>query len=216
MSAVVRSPLPDIELPALQSFFHHQLPVNPRFPDYQVFTDGLTGRSITTRQLRQDALRLGKGLQNRFKLSGKEETVAVIYSPNRIDFAQIFYGCQSVRIITSLANASYTASELAHQLGDGSPLIAFVHPSIYDAYSGALQELQTEGTTVPTLYWAVPLDDVPDDLRRRTGHVNSYQSLMLGEEELQGFDGIAANGEDAHQTALLCYSSGTVSSFWHS
>lgn len=211
MSAVVRSPLPDIELPSLQSFFQHQLPAEPRFPEYQAFIDGLTGRFITTRQLRQDALRLGQGLQDRFKLSGSRETVAVIYSSNSVDFAQIFYGCQSVKVITSLANASYTASELAHQLRDGSPAIAFVHPTIYDGYAGAIQELKAEGLPLPKLYWAVPLVDVPADLRRRTGDVESYQSLMVGKDEVKGFEGVDASGEGAHETALLCYSSGTVS-----
>jgi acyl-CoA synthetase (AMP-forming)/AMP-acid ligase II len=211
MSAIVRSPLPDIELPPLQSFFQHQLPIKPRFPDYEAFIDGVTGRAITTRQLRQDALRLGKGLQRRFNLSGQEETVAVIYSSNSVDFCQIFYGCQSVKVITSLANASYTASELAHQLRDGSPAIAFVHPTIYDGYAGAIQELKKEGRALPKLYWAVPLTDVAADLRRRAGEVESYQSLMVAVEDLKGFEGIPASGEDAYETALLCYSSGTVS-----
>ncbi|GHJ85798.1 hypothetical protein NliqN6_2200 [Naganishia liquefaciens] len=210
ISAVVNSPLPDIELPALQSFFHHQLAANSRFPDYQAFTDGLTGRFITACQLRQDALRLGKGLQDNFKLLGKEESVAIIYSPNSVDFVQIFYGCQSVKVITSLANASYTALELAHQLRDGSPVIAFVHPSIYEGYSGALQELKAHGKAPPKLYWAVPLEDVPDDLRQRNSHVDSYQSLMVGPDDLKGFGGVGAGGEDAHETALLCYSSGTT------
>lgn len=210
MSAIVRSPLPDVPIPSPQSFFQHYLPSKPRYCDYPAFIDGSTGRTISVAQLREDSLRLGKGLQKELQLSGHEETVAVIYSSNSVDFAQIFYGCQSVRIITSLANASYTAAELAHQLRDGDPAIAFVHPSNYEGYAGAIQMLNTEGRKEPQLFWAVPLTDVPKTLRERTG-VKSYQSLMVNTSDLDDFEGLSAEGEAAHQTALLCYSSGTVS-----
>ncbi|KAJ9115688.1 hypothetical protein QFC20_001015 [Naganishia adeliensis] len=209
MSAIVRSPLPDVPIPSPQSFFQHYLPSKPRYSDYPAFIDGSTGRTISGAQLREDSLRLGKGLQKELQLSGHEETVAVIYSSNSVDFAQIFYGCQSVRIITSLANASYTAAELAHQLRDGDPAIAFVHPSNYEGYAGAIQMLNTEGRKEPQLFWAVPLTDVPKTLRERTG-VKSYQSLMVNTSDLDDFEGLSAEGEAAHQTALLCYSSGTT------
>jgi acyl-CoA synthetase (AMP-forming)/AMP-acid ligase II len=210
MSAIVRSPLPDVPIPSPQSFFQHYLPAEPRYANYPAFIDGSTGRTITVAQLREDSLRLGMGLKRELQLSGLEETVAVIYSSNSVDFAQMFYGCQSVRIITSLANASYTASELAHQLRDGSPAVAFVHPSNYEGYAGAIQMLKTEGLKEPRLFWAVPLEDVPKTLRDETG-VRSYQSLMVNTTDLEGFQGMSAEGEAAHQTALLCYSSGTVS-----
>jgi acyl-CoA synthetase (AMP-forming)/AMP-acid ligase II len=215
MSAILRSPLPDVPIPAPQSFFEHYLPGNPRYPDYPAFVDGSTGRTITVAQLREDSLRLGKGLTRELQLTEHKETVAVIYSSNSVDFAQMFYGCQSVRIITSLANASYTAAELAHQLRDGDPAIAFVHPSNYEGYAGAIQILMAEGRQEPRMFWAVPLQDVPAALRESTG-VQSYQSLMVNRMDLGGFQGSSAQGEAAHQTALLCYSSGTVSLIDHS
>lgn len=212
MSSIVCSPLPDVPTPPLQSFFEHYLPARPRYPDYPAFVDGLTGRSITVAELREDALRLGMGLRNKLQLTEHKDTVAVIYSSNSVDFAQIFYGCQSIKIITSLANASYTAAELAHQLRDGNPAVTFVHPSNYEGYYGAIQMLKAEGREEPYLFWAVPLVDVPMALRQRTPGVHSYQSLMVNKLDLKGFQGLAANGKEAHETALLCYSSGTVRS----
>lgn len=211
MSHIFRSPLADVPLPPLQSIFSYYLPAKPRYPDYAAVTDGATGRSITVSQLRNDSLRLGLGLQQNLKLSHVQQTVAVIYSPNSVDFVQIFYGCQAAKVITSLANASYTASELAHQLRDGDPAIAFVHPAIYDAYVGAIKILQTEGRSSPKLFWAVPENEVPKTLLG-TG-VKSYQTLLVDETTAQGFDGVPAKGVEAHETAMLCYSSGTVSCF---
>ncbi|KAJ9093122.1 hypothetical protein QFC19_008465 [Naganishia cerealis] len=208
--AIVRSPLADIPLPPLQSFFNYYLPSKPRYPDYTAFIDGVTGRNITVAQLRRDSLRLGLGIQDLLKLSLSPQTVAVIYSPNSIDFVQIFYGCQSTKVITSLANASYTATELAHQLRDGEPSIAFVHPSIYDAYLGAIKLLETEGRSAPKLFWAVPENEVPRELMRNTPDAKSYQALLMDEATVQNFQGTPAKGEEAHETALLCYSSGTT------
>ncbi|KAJ9108837.1 hypothetical protein QFC21_000157 [Naganishia friedmannii] len=210
MSAIFHSPLADIPLPPLQSIFSYYLPAKPRYPDYAALTDGATGRSITVAQLRSDSLRLGLGIQRLLKLPGSQQTVAVIYSPNNVDFAQIFYGCQAVRLVTSLANASYTASELAHQLRDGEPSIIFVHPSIYDAYLGACKLLETEGQRLPKVFWAVPENEVPKELLESGTGVKSYQALLVDETAVQGFEGIPANGEEAHETALLCYSSGTT------
>lgn len=210
MSAIVRSPLANVPIPSPQSFFEHYLPSKARFPDYPAFIDGSTGRTISVSLLREDSLRLGMGLLRELQLTAHKETVAVIYSSNSVDFAQIFYGCQSVRIITSLANASYTAAELAHQLRDGDPAIAFVHPANYEGYAGAIQMLQTEGRKGPRLFWAVPMHEVPATLREKAG-VQSYQSLMVNKTDMGGFQGSSAQGEAAHQTALLCYSSGTVS-----
>jgi hypothetical protein len=213
MSAVFHSPLADIPLPPPQSIFNYYLPAKSRYPDYAALTDGASGRSITVAQLRNTSLRLGLGIQRVLKLSAAQQTVAVIYSPNSIDFAQIFYGCQAVKVVTSLANASYTASELAHQLRDGDPSIVFVHPAIYDAYLGAIKLLETEGRSLPRLFWAVPENEVPQELLGSATGVKSYQALLVDEEAVEGFNGIPAHGEEAHETAMLCYSSGTVSRF---
>ncbi|KAJ9127974.1 hypothetical protein QFC24_000260 [Naganishia onofrii] len=210
MSAVFHSPLADIPLPPPQSIFNYYLPAKPRYPDYAALTDGASGRSITVAQLRNTSLRLGLGIQRVLKLSAAQQTVAVIYSPNSIDFAQIFYGCQAVKVVTSLANASYTASELAHQLRDGDPSIVFVHPAIYDAYLGAIKLLETEGRSLPRLFWAVPENEVPQELLGSATGVKSYQALLVDEEAVERFNGIPAHGEEAHETAMLCYSSGTT------
>ncbi|KAJ9125189.1 hypothetical protein QFC22_000143 [Naganishia vaughanmartiniae] len=185
MSAIVNSPLPDIPLPLLQSFFSYYLPAKPRYPDYAALTDGVTGRRITVARLRNDSLRLGLGIQRLLTLPGPQQTVAVIYSPNTVDFAQIFFGCQAVKVVTSLANASYTASELAHQLRDGEPSIAFVHPSIYDAYLGAIKLLESEGKSSPKLFWAVPRSEVPRELLEGA---KSYEVLLVDEAAVLNFE----------------------------
>jgi acyl-CoA synthetase (AMP-forming)/AMP-acid ligase II len=198
--------------PPLETLFQHYLPSIARFPAYPAFIDGLSGRTITSTQLRTDALRLGRGMQRvlpQNHISGREPAVALIFSPNSVDFPQIFFGCQSVKVITSLANAGYTANELAHQIRDGRPFIAFVHPSLQATYLGAIDSLKAEGFhSVPKVYWAVPEGEVPGGVK---GDVQTYDRLMLDHKETDGYQGAQAEGDEAHDTALLCYSSGTVS-----
>jgi 4-coumarate--CoA ligase len=208
---IIQSPYLGIKLPQPDTIFRHYLPAQARFPEYPAFIDGLTGRTITSTQLRIDALRLGLGIRNllqrRLHQSG-EKQVALIFSPNSIDFPQIFYGCQSVKIITSLANASYTYREVAHQIRDGRPSISFVHPTLYETYKQAEDLLRTEGHTLPAVYWAVPgsaTSPIPGK------SVLSYEHLMMDHAEIKGFEGTRADVDEAYDTALLCYSSGTVS-----
>jgi 4-coumarate--CoA ligase len=214
--SIIRSPIKGINLPAPDTIFRHYLPAKPRFPEYPAFIDGVTGRTITSTQLRLNALRLGRGI---LKLLGgsptaaMDETVALIFSPNSVDFAQVFYGCQSVKIVTSLANASYTFKEIAHQIRDGRPRIAFVHPTLMEAYAQAVKLLEDEGQAIPLSYWAVPEAETPTD--PKSEHLKSYESLMTTAQEVQGLEGLEAEGDEAYDTALLCYSSGTVSPFWY-
>lgn len=123
---IYNSPYPAMELAPPNTIFRHHLPVQPRFPDYPAFIDAITGRTVTLSNLRSTALQLGVGLRNKYGL--KEKSRVLVYSPNSVDFPIIFFGCQSIGVITSLANASYTAKELAHQIRDGQADLAFVHP----------------------------------------------------------------------------------------
>lgn len=211
--SIIRSPLNGIDLPAPDTIFRHYLPPRSRFPEYPAFIDGVTGRTITSTELRLNALRLGLGIRRLLgssPLVALDKTVALIFSTNCVDFPQIFYGCQSVKIVTSLANASYTYKEIAHQIRDGRPSISFVHPTLYETYAQAVKILQDEGQTIPKAFWAVPESETPTHSGPQ--HLKSYESLMTGSQEAAGFDGLEANGEEAYDTALLCYSSGTVSS----
>lgn len=210
--SIIRSPHKGVALPAPETIFRHYLPARARFPDYPAFIDGVTGRTITSTELRLNALRLGLGIRKLLRISSPApmgKTVALIFSPNTIDFPQIFYGCQSVNVITSLANASYTHKEIAHQIRDGRPRVAFVHPVLYEAYAQAVKLLKDEGQTIPLAYWAVPESEVSRNPTQQ--RLDSYESLRVSPVETEGFDGLQAEGQEAYDTALLCYSSGTVS-----
>ncbi|KAJ9125217.1 hypothetical protein QFC22_000171 [Naganishia vaughanmartiniae] len=197
-----------------RTIFQHYLPFAARFREYTAFVDGLSGRTISSTQLRIDALRLGRGIQKILPqncASGGEPAVALIFSPNSVDFPQIFFGCQSVKVITSLANAGYTANELAHQIRDGQPFVAFVHPSLQETFLRAIDSLKAEGFhAIPTVYWAVPGPELPAGVTR---DVLTYDRLMVDHIQIKDYQGIQARADEARDTALLCYSSGTVSPY---
>ncbi|KAJ9107862.1 hypothetical protein QFC19_002768 [Naganishia cerealis] len=208
---LVRSPHPPPPPPPAVTLFHHYFPSPARFPEYPAFIDGLSGRTITSTELRTDALRLGLGIHSLFsqtRTPRQAPPVALLFSPNSVDFPQIFFGCQSIKVITSLANASYTPKELAYQIKDSQPFIAFVHPTLQEPFFRAIKLLDAEAFhSIPKVYWAVPEREILPGLRN---DVQSYERLLVDPTRIDGFHGIQAEADEAHDTALLCYSSGTT------
>ncbi|GHJ85695.1 hypothetical protein NliqN6_2097 [Naganishia liquefaciens] len=205
---IYESTYPPMELAPHNTIFRHHLPVQPRFPDYPAFIDAITGRTVTLSNLRSSALQLGVGLRN--KLGLKEKSRVLVYSPNSVDFPIIFFGCQSIGVITSLANASYTAKELAHQIRDGQADLAFVHPAIYEAYIGAIEILKKEGSKIPKLFWAIPDAAVPAEIKEKVRDVQAYDTLFASQKEVGDFGGVDLKSGDYNDCAVLCYSSGTT------
>ncbi|KAJ9127910.1 hypothetical protein QFC24_000195 [Naganishia onofrii] len=202
------SPYPAMEVAPPNTIFRHHLPAQPRFPDYPAFIDAITGRTVTLSGLRKTALQLGVGLREKYNLKPKSRVI--IYSPNSVDFPIIFFGCQSIGVITSLANASYTAKELAHQIRDGQADLAFVHPAIFEAYIGAIEILKKEGNKIPKVFWAISGDTVPAELKEKTKGIEAYDSILATQQQVGDFAGVELNKGDYEDCAVLCYSSGTT------
>ncbi|KAJ9115598.1 hypothetical protein QFC20_000923 [Naganishia adeliensis] len=205
---IYNSPYPPMELAPPNTIFRHHLPAQPRFPDYPAFIDAITGRTVTLSHLRSTALQLGVGLRNKYNLKPKSRII--VYSPNSVDFPIIFFGCQSIGVITSLANASYTAKELAHQIRDGQADLAFVHPAIFEAYVGAIDILKKEGNKIPKVFWALPGDSIPAALKEKTKGIDAYDSIFASQAEVGDFGGVELKEGDYNDCAVLCYSSGTT------
>jgi 4-coumarate--CoA ligase len=215
-SSLPTPPLP----PRTTSLFHFFLPRNLDRPSDHAFVAADTGVSYTRQQFRTNALRLGAGIK---KLSpspspsspkGKgKKRLALVFSPNSIHYPLLFFALQSSLTIASLANASYTPKELCHQLRDGKPSILFVHPALWPTAKEALKILSGESAEAGwvgkiKVFYTVPKKEVP----KESGGIKSFEDLYVDESEVKEWDGDALpeeSGDD--ETAVLCYSSGTVS-----
>ncbi|KZV84251.1 acetyl-CoA synthetase-like protein [Exidia glandulosa HHB12029] len=136
----------------------------------------------------------------------RQGQVAMLFMPNSIAYPLVFYGLQAAGIRTTLANASYTPRELAHQLKDSAAEVVFVHPTMLPSLEQAWVQLGVD----------------PDQARRRTVLVSwepwnaasaplstwTTISTLLSLGSLQ--QEVTFEGNKVHETAMLCYSSGTT------
>jgi len=139
------SPIPDFATPNESLFtFIFEGRVDPEIPlTTPAFIDASTGRSITRAELKAASLSLGGGLRNAFanKLGGVELTrgdTVLIFSPNSLAWPIALFGSIAAGLRTTLANSSYTPTELGHQWNDSRATVVFVHPALVPLLSPCL------------------------------------------------------------------------------
>ncbi|KAH7104028.1 AMP binding protein [Auriculariales sp. MPI-PUGE-AT-0066] len=136
--------------------------------------------------------------------------VALVFSPNSVAYPLVFFALQAAGIIATLANASYTPRELAHQLRDSNAEAAFVHPTLLPALQAAWKELGVDADNARrrtvVIDWT-PWDQVQTADPALAGFTSLAKLLTLGQLEREvSFDGKRASSAPA----LMCYSSGTT------
>ena len=123
-----QSTRPTLALPrvALTEFvFEHA----DQWPDAPAFIEGLTGRVVTFRELRELSRRVSVALAARGLVMGD---VVAIYSPNIPEYAAVLHGAAPLGVICTTANPLYTVDELRRQLVDSSAQIIFTVPALVD------------------------------------------------------------------------------------
>jgi 4-coumarate--CoA ligase len=92
-----------------------------------IFLEAETGRSYTYAQVRNTAIRFGRGLKANW--NWQKGDVLALYSPNTIDYPAVIWGCLWAGGTISPANPAYTAKELAFQVRDAGAKGIAVHVS---------------------------------------------------------------------------------------
>lgn len=216
MAPIIHNSLWKDPVLSTDGIFRTYLPKNLARPEANAFVDASTGRAYTRSDLRARALRLGLGLKQAVPRSKVEyrkgKRLAVIFSPNNVDYPLVFFGCQAAMTVVSAANAGYTDREFAHQLVDGQPDFLFVHPDVWPvakkALSGLAQDPKHSGW-VKNLktYFLVPRQL----LKGSQDGIKSFEDLYVPENQVGSYNGDDLGPEGMDETAILCYSSGTVS-----
>jgi acyl-CoA synthetase (AMP-forming)/AMP-acid ligase II len=148
------------------------------------------------------------GLRNHFTTLGgiklvKGNTV-LIYSPNSIAWPVLFFGSIAAGFVCTPANSAYTASELAHQWKDSRASLILSHPDLVQTVLDMFEQIGVS----------------PADAKKRIvlatwGFAGTVPSGYVTMDDLLGKGAVAHeerfDGQDAHQTAMCCYSSGTTS-----
>lgn len=136
------------------------------------------------------------------------------YSPNSLSFTLALYGGFAAGLKVSPINSSYTPKELAHQLSLCQAKAVVVHPhpqfisNLYTAFK-ILNIPEDEATKkIVVGDW---MED-PVALKKGLGKFANKSFTMLTELLQAGKMDNEANfdGRYAHETTLLCFSSGTT------
>ncbi|KAG7448155.1 AMP binding protein [Guyanagaster necrorhizus] len=209
---VYSSPFPAIPI-VNHSLFTHLLQkskdgklIGDHSADLPVFVDSVTGTVLTREKLRSLCLSLGYGLQHHGMKLG--DTI-LLFSPNALAYPVVLLGAISAGLRCTLANNAYTSHELAHQYTDSRARRIFTTEDSLPVVRAMFEEIGVGADEATariivlgkSLKWAGG-----PDAPRTSSLLHMEDLLRVGslEEEVK-FD-----GERAHETALLCYSSGTT------
>ncbi|KAL0955979.1 hypothetical protein HGRIS_002158 [Hohenbuehelia grisea] len=213
---VYKSLSPSVPLRSHSIFTHlfastHGSDVGGYAPSSPAFVDAPTGTTLTRGQLKHLALTFGYGLLNTPGLELQRGDTVLIYSPNSLAWPVVLFGSIAAGLRCTLANSAYTSAELRHQyLDSGAKTIITAEdglPTVQAFLTGlslSNADIKRRTIVIPNdLSWATsqarPSKTPSDPLR-----LNDILSLGTLPSEAK-FD-----GDDCHETVLLCYSSGTT------
>jgi acyl-coenzyme A synthetase/AMP-(fatty) acid ligase len=110
-----RSRFPDTDIPSV-CLTEFVLGAPDSADSRPALVDGVTGRSLSFGDLRQQVRRVAAGLS---KQIGKADVVA-IWAPNLPEYAVVFHAVLSLGAVLTTINPAYTSQEAAYQLRDAN------------------------------------------------------------------------------------------------
>ncbi|KAK2463157.1 hypothetical protein APHAL10511_004812 [Amanita phalloides] len=214
---IYKSPVPSVPVVQRSLYTHLFASADPnlvgQFPgSTPAFVDAPSGTTLTRADLKRLTLAFGHGIRNHPQTAAERGDTILIYSDNSLSWPVVVLGSVAAGLKCTLANSAYNARELAHQYTDSSARLILTSEQ---GLAIAQETLRTLGFTDDqadrkivvlgsSLNWAGASD--ASRSAEAAGLLYMEDLLQLGtliEEEK--FD-----GRLAHDTALLCYSSGTT------
>ncbi|THH12726.1 hypothetical protein EW146_g7421 [Bondarzewia mesenterica] len=202
---IYTSQYPSIDLSSSKSIYTFLLSSDRYSPSLPAFTDALTGQTISRAELRSLTLSLAYGLRNVLPADVRlrRGDTALIYSPNSLAWPVVVLGIIAAGSRATLANSAYTPAELAYQYEDSRAQVVFCHPSLVGA---ALEMFKLRGVSEAEARKRIVLAELSSDKARKGGLLGLEDLISKGALEVEE----KFEGEQVHETTLLCYSSGTT------
>ncbi|ORY67429.1 uncharacterized protein BCR38DRAFT_456204 [Pseudomassariella vexata] len=169
------------------------------------FTCGITGKTYTSREMKERYELLARSLGKRMGWRANEDTpwdkVIGIFSFNSIDFLMSTFAVQRLSGIATPANAMYSAAELEHQLKSSTAKALITCIPLLDT---ALKAAKGAGIAEDKIF----IMDVA--LGPKKTNFKTLDDLISEGRSLPEVEPLRwTKGQGARQTAFLCYSSGT-------
>jgi acyl-CoA synthetase (AMP-forming)/AMP-acid ligase II len=171
------------------------------------YVDGLTGSRISSWDLKERTAHLARALAHELDWCVNEGTefdkVAGVFALNTIDIPAVNWAILRLNGVSTPANASYNAEELAHQLSSSCAQALF---TVLPLLSVALKAAELAGIQRSKVF----LCEMPGDNDSYPRDIKTLSQLIEKGKSLPELEEIRwTPGQGARQTAFLCYSSGT-------
>ncbi|TFK58423.1 acetyl-CoA synthetase-like protein, partial [Pluteus cervinus] len=174
------------------------------------FIDAPSGTTLTRTQLKNLSLSFAFGIRNHPTTRANVGDTVLIYSQNSLHWPVVLFGCVAAGLRCTLANSAYNTRELTYQYNDSKAGIVFTTeaglPVVKEMFLGfGLGEQEAHSRIIvlgESLAWA----GGPNAPRQAPNLL--YSEDLLGKGKLESE--VRFDGERAHETLYLCYSSGTT------
>ncbi|GAN02557.1 4-coumarate- ligase protein [Mucor ambiguus] len=182
-------PIPDIDI---YSFLFRPNEFNTtRSQDRPLLIDGISGKSLTFKQVRTISGQLATGWKENVGL--KKGDVVAVFAPNQYDHAVLYFSLLAAQCILTPGNPNYTEVEFNHQV-----------------HKAQAKAIVTVPELLPVLLKVAAKNNIPKD-----------KIFLFGDRAIDGvqpFSAIASKqvvqiplqGVDSQDLAFICFSSGTT------
>ncbi|KAJ7575981.1 AMP binding protein [Mycena floridula] len=210
------SPVPSVPL-YHHSLFTHVFSLAKTHPgplDFPIYIDAASSIGLTIPQLKNLALRAGYGLVNHPKvhLSRARGDVVCIFSGNCLSWTVCALGAIAAGLTITPANSAYTARELTFQYLDSKAHLVMTSVANVEIVRTMFKELGFSAEDADARIIVIDADAEMNWAKNTC--VGTRSTGLLTFEDLLSFGCLAEeekfDGESAHTTAVLCYSSGTT------
>ncbi|KAJ3392842.1 hypothetical protein HDU84_003326 [Entophlyctis sp. JEL0112] len=170
-----------------------------RLSNKPALIDAATGNVVTYKQLLAAIDALSAALYG--LLHFRKWDVVAIFSPNHIQFPIAVHAIVKSGGTVTLANPTYTVSELTHQLKDSGAKFLFTHPSVLRTALAAAQNVGIPESNI--ILFNEPRGAYPGPARRTVAQVSEENTTPAPDVKFTA-------EEICKRPAYLCYSSGTT------
>ncbi|CAO0789744.1 unnamed protein product [Mucor circinelloides] len=162
-----------------------------RSQDRPLLIDGISGKSLTFKQVRTISGQLATGWKENVGL--KKGDVVAVFAPNQYDHAVLYFSLIAAQCIVTPGNPNYTEAEFSHQVHKAEAKAIITVPEL-----------------LPVLLKVAAKNNIPKD-----------KIFLFGDRAIDGvqpFSSIASKhvmqiplqGVDGEDLAFICFSSGTT------
>ena len=201
-SVVVRSRFPDVDTPRM-NYADYVLREAPVYGNRAALIDGVTGRSWAYNELDTARRRVASALTRRGLVAGQ---VVCVFLHNCPEYALAKLGVLSTGAVVTPTNPTYTARELAYQLGHSRAQWLVTNTELLSVANEAARATAEQGASN---ICGIFLTDVGHDAAIAKGAL-SFGDLLEDDGGADPTDSVGAKVDALEDTAVIPYSSGTT------